>query len=285
MNVSQSDLAAECGVQGGQGVRVQHGEIGGYGILRVRIESEDAAKHIGKPQGRYVTLDCGNVCELEKREEERICCALAVEIREMATRMSKKRISPDFSVLAVGLGNADMSADALGTQTVRALSVTRHLQKEARSILFETSACALAALLPGVPGQTGIETAELVRGVVMSVKPDLVIAVDALAARSPARLAATVQLCDSGIQPGSGVGCARRALTEQSLGVPVMAIGVPTVIRCSTLIADMLGKEAAQEGSSLDGVGNLCVCPKEIDLVVARAAGLLARSLERAFLT
>ena len=283
MSVSESDLAAECGAREGEGVRVQQAKVGECDILRVRIESEDAAHRIGKPQGRYVTLDCGNVCDLQGREAEQICCALAVEIREMAQRISRKRVSADFSVLVVGLGNADMTADALGAHTVGNLSVTRQLAKEERNLLFDRGVCEIAALAPGVAGQTGMETAELVRGVVQSVRPDVVIAVDALAARSPKRLAATVQLCDSGVQPGSGVGRGKRALNAQTLGVPVMAIGVPTVIRCTTLIADVLADVPTLARPRDEEIRELCVCPKEIDLVVACAGRLLARSLEKAF--
>ena len=277
----QSDLASECGVCEGEGIRYQQVQAGGCEILRVRVESEEGALRIGKPQGRYVTLECGNVCKLDQGDMERVCRALAVEIREMARRMSGKRLGAAFCVLVVGLGNAEMTADALGPQTVRALTVTRHLPNEARGLLCE-STCSIAALLPGVPGQTGIETVELVQGAVHSIRPDLVIAVDALAARSPDRLAATVQLCDTGIRPGSGVGRARGALTSEVLGVPVMAIGVPTVIRCGSLIAD--AREGAETPPSLwESVRDLCVCPGEIDLVVGRAALLLARSIEKAF--
>ncbi len=284
MIFSQSDLAAECGVAEGDGIRVQHAQAGGCSITRVRIETQEAAARIGKPRGRYVTLDFGNVCELDAREEERVCCALAVEVREMVRRICKKQPGPDFSVLVAGLGNADMTADALGPQTVRALSVTRHLQKEERALLTG-GGCEIAAISPGVPGQTGVETAELVRGAVWSIKPDLVIAVDALAARAPARLAATVQLCDSGIQPGSGVGRSRRVLTQESVGVPVIAVGVPTVIRCGTLIADVLEKETQCALAMPCEVKDLCVCPKEIDLVIGRAARVLAYAIEKAFCT
>ena len=283
MGFSQSDLAVECGVCEGEGVRVQRVQGGGCEVLRVRIESEGAAARIGKPQGRYVTVDCGSVCELDEREEERVCRAVAVEIREMAQRMCQRQIGGELCVLAVGLGNAEMTADALGPQAVRALSVTRHLPREMRAFLGGNGACDIAAILPGVPGQTGMETAELIRGAVLALKPDLVIAVDALAARAPARLAATVQLCDAGIRPGSGVGQKRRALTQETLGVPVMALGMPTVIRCDTLLADALGAQDAARLAGLDGMRDLCVCPKEIDLIVTRAGRLLARAIEKAF--
>ncbi len=285
MDFLGSDLASECGVKEGRGIHVQRAQAGGCSILRVRVETKEAAARIGKPQGRYVTLEFGNVCGLDQREEERVCRAIAVEMREMARRICPKHTETELCVLVVGLGNAEMTADALGTQTARALCVTRHLPKEERALLPTGGACRVCAICPGVPGQTGIESAELVRGAVWSVKPDLVIAVDALAARAPARLASTVQLCDSGIQPGSGVGRSRRALTRETLGVPVMAVGVPTVIRCATLIADALGKEVYGAPFLEDEVRNLCVCPGEIDLVAARAARVLASAIEKAFCT
>ena len=186
-------------------------------------------------------------------------------------------------MLAVGLGNAEMTADALGPQAVRALTVTRHLPREMRTFLGGEGACDIAAVLPGVSGQTGVETAELIRGAVLEIRPDLVIAVDALAARAPERLAATVQLCDAGIRPGSGVGQKRRALTQETLGVPVMALGMPTVIRCDTLIADVIGAQGEVRWAGFDAVRDLCVCPKEIDLIVVRAGRLLAKAMEKAF--
>ena len=280
MELSGSDLAAECGIGEGDGIRVQRAHAGGCDITRVRVETKEAAARIGKPQGRYVTLDFGKICELDVREEERVCCAVSVEMREMARRICPRR-EGTFGVLVAGLGNADMTADALGAHTVHALSVTRHLQMEERVLLSGAGNCALSAVAPGVVGQTGMESAELLRGVVHSIQPDLVIAVDALAARAPARLAATVQLCDSGICPGSGVRRPRCALNVETLGVPVIAVGVPTVIRCDTLIADVLGETGGE--MICDGVRDLCVCPREIDLVVLRAARVLARAVERAF--
>jgi spore protease len=281
----ESDLASECGATQGDGVRVQSAQVGGCSILRVRVDTEEAAARIGKPCGRYVTLEFGNVCKLEQREEERVCRAIAVEMREMARRMCPQSIKEDPCVLLVGLGNAEMTADALGVQAARALCVTRHLPQEDRVLLTRGSGCRICAFSPGVSGQTGIESAELVRGAVWSIRPDLVVAVDALAARSPTHLAATVQLCDSGIQPGSGVGRGKGALTQKTLGVPVMAVGMPTVIRCGALVADALGKEMHGGRFSWDVGKDLCVCPGEIDLVVARAARMLAYAVEKAFCT
>lgn len=277
-----SDLAAECAVCEGSGIRIRRSSAQGCEITHVRVESAQAAERIGKPQGRYVTVDCGNVCELDEQEEQRVARVLSVEIRELSQKMCARRVGNDFFVLVVGLGNAEMTPDSLGPKTLKTLPVTRRFRGEVGEI-GAFSRCDLAALAPGVMAQTGLDTVQILRGVVESVRPDLVIAVDALAARSPARLAATVQLSDSGIQPGGGIGNARRALTRESVGVPVMALGVPTVINCATLLNDLMGKQMPMDQESIERARALFVCPKEIDLLVGRAAALLGKAISRAF--
>ena len=286
---ARSDLARECGCDTDtEGVRLRRSEAGGCEILRVQLRTPEAAERIGKPMGCYVTVDCGNILMLDEVERERVCCALAVEIREMAERMSESRISSGFSVLVVGLGNSEITPDAIGPETVRNLSVTRHLRQSDHALLSAVGSCEISALLPGVLGKTGLEAVELVRGAVSAVSPDLVIAVDALAARSAERLATTVQLSDTGIQPGSGIGNRRRALTAETVGVPVMALGVPTVIDSSTLVYDALrrgGCDTAREElrAALEAGKGYFVSPKEIDLLVRAAGALLADTLEKAF--
>ena len=285
-DLARSDLARECGCDtDGEGVLVRHSQAGGCMILRVQIRSLSAAERIGKPMGCYVTVDCGNILTLDEMERERVRCALAVEIREMAERMSDSRVGNRFSVLVVGLGNGEITPDAIGSETVRALSVTRHLRQKEHALL---RLCEISALLPGVSGQTGIEAVELVRGAVSEVKPDLVIAVDALAARSAERLASTVQLSDTGIHPGSGIGNRRCALNTETVGAPVMALGVPTVIESSTLVYDALcrsGCDMAREElhRALEEGKGYFVSPKEIDLLVRASGMLLASALEKAF--
>ena len=286
---ARSDLASECGGNtDGEGVRVRHCEAGGCQILRVQIRTVEAAERIGKPMGCYVTVDCGEILTLDEAESERVCCALAVEIREMAEKMSGRRVGSGFSVLVIGLGNDEITPDAIGPETVRRLSVTRHLRQMDHAAFSTAGLCEISALCPGVLGKTGLETAEFVRGAVGAVAPDLVIAVDALAARSAQRLASTVQISDTGIQPGSGIGNRRRALNTESVGVPVMALGVPTVVESSTLVYDALrcgGCERPTEGlnRALEQGRGYFVSPKEIDLLVSAAGRLLAFSLEKAF--
>lgn len=286
---ARSDLAAECGaIENTKGITVQRAEAGGCEILRVQIRTPEAAEAIGKPEGRYVTVDCGDIRMLDEVELERVRCALSVEIRDMAERMCGKRVGKGFSLLVAGLGNAEITPDAVGPEAVKRLSVTRHLRRLDNALFSTVGLCEIAALSPGVLGQTGIEAVELVRGAANAATPDLVIAIDALAARSVARLATTVQLSDSGIRPGSGIGNARRALDGESIGVPVMALGVPTVVDSSTLVFDALQQAGfdASDGDlykALTEGKRFFVSPKEIDLLVSSVGVLLAESIEKAF--
>ena len=286
---ARSDLASECGGDvGGEGIRVRRCEAGGCEILRVQIRTPEAAERIGKPMGCYVTVDCGQILTLDEAESERVCCALAVEIREMAETMSGRRVGSGFSVLVAGLGNDEITPDAIGPETVRRLSVTRHLRQMDHALFTTVGLCEISALCTGVLGKTGLETVEVVRGAAAAVAPDLVVAVDALAARSAQRLATTVQISDTGIQPGSGIGNRRRALNTESVGVPVMALGVPTVVDSSTLVWDALCRSGSDEPSeqvrrALEQGRGYFVSPKEIDLLVSAAGRLLALSLEKAF--
>ena len=284
----RSDLAAECGVGEGEGVRIGRVRAGGCDILRVQVGTQEAADRIGKPVGRYVTVDCGDIRGMDECEAERVRCALAVEIREMAERMCGKRVGGGFSVLVAGLGNAEITPDAIGPETVRRLSVTRHLRRMDSALFSTVGLCEIAAVTPGVLGQTGLETVELVRGAAKAAHPDLVVAVDALAARSVERLATTVQLSDTGIHPGSGIGNARKALNERTVGVPVMGLGVPTVVESATLVYDALQRAGCEQLSdgmrrALEQERGFFVSPKEIDLLVSCVGVLLAGSLEKAF--
>ncbi len=284
----QSDLARECGCENeGAGVRVGRAAAGACDILRVRIGSEEASLRTGKPCGRYVTVSRDGIFTLGGEELDEVRRVLAVELREMAERMTGKRIGSDFSLLVVGLGNDEMTPDALGPRTVRQMGVTRHLKGNGMRFSTHTP-CEIAAFSPGVLGRTGLEAVELVRGAVSAAHPDLVVAVDALVARETKHLGSTVQLSDVGLAPGGGVGAARPALSERTLGAPVLALGAPTVVHTAALLQDAftsLGVDIAlkEAGDMLeDGCGYL-VAPREIDLLVPAAAALLASAIERAF--
>ena len=191
----------------------------------------------------------------------------------MTQRLTKKAIDSALSVLVAGLGNAGLTADAIGPLTVEGLHVTRHLM-DADQALYRSLGCsALSAIAPGVLGQTGVETLELLRGAVRAVKPDVVILIDALAARSCDRMAATVQISDVGISPGSGVGNRRAPIDRETLGVPVISIGVPTVVQSATLVWDALQSAGIQEIDErlehvLKSGVNFFVSPKESDVCV-----------------
>lgn len=288
---ARTDLACEnFGQRSGQieGAKWSVERIGGFSVGRLRIESESAEQELGKPRGVYVTVECGKPSMLGEAEYEILSGILADELRQMAERLTEKRIDSDFCVLVAGLGNAELTADAIGPKTVQGLTATRHLREYERRLYRELGCCALSALATGVLGQTGIETQELVLGAVRAIEPDLVLAVDALAARSCDRLASTVQISDVGIQPGSGVGNHRAALTEETLGVPVIAIGVPTVVDSATLVYDAL-REAGIDRvdptleSVLHNRKSFFVSLKESDAITESHATLLARSIGQAF--
>lgn len=282
MGKTRSDLAAECAL-GVSSEGVRHCEVTceGCRVFRVRICSEEAARRVGKPEGHYVTVECGDVWALDERETASVRRALAVELREMLVRACGG--NAPRSVLVAGLGNAEITPDALGPHTVEHLCVTRGTG--ASDMLHGT--CALSALSVGVSAKTGLETLEFLRGIVRETAPDAVLAVDALAARDPERLGRTVQLADTGICPGSGVNAARAALSSETLGVPVIALGVPTVVDSATLTLDVLERagytpldDATDE--ALQRARRFFVSPREIDLLVRASGLLLAGAIERA---
>lgn len=283
----RTDLAAEWTSDSDPlplGVTCAETEENGIQITRTHIETEEAAQALGKPQGSYVMLGIGCFWEQGEAQRQAIRARVTEEFCAFQTRLAPHC----RTVLAIGLGNREMTADALGPCTVHKLTVTRHLQGETQ--LFEAIGnLALAALAPGVIGQTGIETFAQILGCVQHVRPDLVVVVDALAARSADRLATSIQFTDSGLIPGSGVGNHRHALSQETLGVPVLTIGVPTLIDSSTLIADTLEQAGVEEltpalESLLKNNRSFFVTRKDSDLAVAALADLLASVINQALL-
>lgn len=207
---------------------------GGVKLTQVRILNEQGARAMGKPMGVYLTLEARALGEEDEEGHGRIARELGRQIQKLAGGLTQGKKGP--SILAVGLGNASVTPDSLGPRVLSGLQMTRHLQ--GREDLQGDGFLALSGIAPGVMAQTGMETAEILKGIIAETNPDLVIAVDALAARSARRLGVTIQLTDTGIHPGSGVGNHRHSLTEESLGVPVLAIGVPTVVGAAALVHD-----------------------------------------------
>lgn len=228
-------------------------------VTRVQIETENGAKAMGKPVGTYLTLEAPNLAVPDEQYHMEIASQLSRYIRELIDKNAKGK-EKDISILVVGLGNRDVTPDALGPYVADHLCVTRHIVKEyGKYAMGMEHTSMISAVVPGVMGQTGMETTEIVRGIVKETHPDMVIAVDALAARNSRRLNRTVQIANTGIHPGSGVGNHRCGMTEESLGVPVIGIGVPTVVDAATIVNDTMENfiRALESSDSLKGAGEV----------------------------
>lgn len=256
-------------------VRQSDRTLEGFAVHEVRILSEDAAREIGKPQGRYLTLELDALIRREEDAFPRACKALSTLLRELLPHPN------DGPVLMAGLGNRMITPDAIGPQTADHVIATRHLVAQSPAIFADWRP--VSALAPGVLGQTGVETGEVICGVLDRVRPAAVIAVDALAAGRLSRLLRTVQLADTGITPGAGVGNARAALNEETLGVPVIAVGVPTVVDGATLaheISSQLGQPACE---ALDDLSQpVMITTRDIDREVADISRMIGYAVNMA---
>ncbi|SHI70703.1 GPR endopeptidase [Lutispora thermophila] len=268
-------------------------------ITRVRVEDEIGARLMGKPVGNYITLEIPRLKEKDIDLMEDVSRALAKELIKLI-KLNDKSV-----ILVVGLGNWNITPDSLGPKVVEKIMVTRHMREYLPEQIDE-SVRSVCAISPGVLGITGIETSEIILGVVNKVKPDVVIAIDALASRKLQRVNTTIQISDSGINPGSGVGNNRKELSEKTMGVPVIAIGVPTVVDAATMandtidmVIDNLIKEAKNEKSFYEmlrnidreekmalisevlspQMGSLMVTPKEIDDFIEEISDVIADGL------
>ncbi len=258
-------------------------------ITRVVISSKNGARAMNKPMGNYITLEAPAMQEADEDYHREISRELANQIRSILPGSDSEQ-----SILVVGLGNRDVTADALGPGVVDNLFVTRHIVKEYGKAAYNKERMNMVSgIVPGVMAATGMEAAEIVKGVVEQTGPDLIIVVDALAARSTKRLNRTIQVTDTGIQPGSGVGNHRNALTKENLGVPVLAVGVPTVVDAATIVGDAIEKikkEAAQPGQfigtdsirSMPELNNMYVTGKNIDEIIKRLSFTISEALNMA---
>ena len=251
------------------GVVAKERKRSGITVTTVEILNEEGVHTLGKPEGTYVTMEIGDSLLRDPAGFERAASQLGKEIHKMLPK--------EGSVLVAGLGNAAVTPDAIGPRTLNHLLVTRHLQTQFPSLR------SVSAIAPGVLGTTGLESAEVVRGIVERSGAACVVAVDALASRSLDRVCTTVQLADTGITPGSGVGNARLAFDRQTLGVPVLALGVPTVVEAATLVADVLQENQKSEEYAETIDRALVVTPKDIDIRVERIARLLGYGLSLGF--
>ncbi len=272
------------------GITEQTREAEGYTVSRIKIETAQAADKLDKPMGLYVTLDAPGLSVRPLPLFEAVSRALAEELTHMLSPL------PDnATVLVVGLGNRAITPDSLGPRVAERIFVTRHINEYLPDALPRPvrSVCAVA---PGVLGVTGVETMEIVRGVAEHIKPGLIIAIDSLASRRAARISTTIQLTDTGICPGSGVGNTRKGLTGDTFGVPVIAIGVPMVVHATTisqevisLIADKTGLHGDEEklralASEVisESLGPMVVTPKDIDAIAGDMSQVVADGINLA---
>ncbi len=311
MRTIRTDLAIEAHeyyTEGGknvpEGVELQETEIEGCNITQVRILSEQGEQALHKPQGEYITVEIRDIMRLSAQGQEAIAGVLGRQVKQL---LEGRGIREEDEILVIGLGNWDITPDALGPKTISKLFVTRHLVEYMPEVV-EQGTRSVCAMSPGVLGITGIETGEIVKGLVERVKPKAVIAIDALASRSTERVGVTVQLSDTGISPGSGIGNRRKELSQRTLGVPVIAIGVPMVVDAATIADDALDAVIGKLGESADkqspfyemlkrleeeerydlirqslgsGLADMIVTPKEIDAMIEEISDVLSDGINK----
>lgn len=270
-------------------------------ITNVFIETENGAKIMGKPKGSYITLEAPNMSEQDEDYHREISMQLA----KILERLLPKKEAP-VAVLVAGLGNREVTPDALGPRVVDNMMITRHIIREFGKYAFgEEETNQISGIVPGVMAQTGMESMEILKGIIRETKPDCIIAIDALAARSTKRLGRTIQVTDTGINPGSGVGNHRHGLSLESLGIPVIAIGIPTVVDAATIVSDTMSNliqamagsvHLKSLGSSLDSLNEaekqdlirellspslntMFVTPKDIDESIKRLSFTVSEGL------
>ena len=293
MHAMRTDLAMEAfeNTESGAipGVQVSHWDSDGVAVTEVLIRENDAAHQLGKSKGSYLTLECPLLRERDPDARLAVAALLAEELARLIPEDDGRA-----PVLVVGLGNRSITPDSLGPCVVDRTLVTRHILDAPYAQASMRSVCAIA---PGVMGITGIESMELVEALAKSVGPRAIVCVDSLAARDSRRIGSTIQLTDAGIQPGGGVGNHRRPLTRESIGLPVISVGMPTVIYAATLARDafawlsLQGGDADPHEAALEDmertllsadIGEMIVTPREIDSIVQDAAGIIASGVNRA---
>ena len=269
-------------------------------ITRVKITNEQGEQAIGKPRGNYITIDIKKINLLTDEEKEEASDTLANEIKKLI----EEKIQFKEDILVVGLGNEEVTPDALGPNVIKNIEVTRHIIKYLPQYI-DKNARPVSAIAPGVLGTTGIETLEIIKGVVENTKPKLLIVIDALASRSMDRISSTIQISNTGIVPGAGVGNTRKEISINTLGIPVIAIGIPTVVETAVVVNDALDifiEKLQEEAKSNDYLNklkeednyeqikeallpkdfNFIVTPKEIDELVLNMSEVVARGINMA---
>lgn len=281
------------------GILVEEDSIDGVKVTTVRVINEEGAKKIGKPQGNYITIDMPEFTHYDGGLMDDVSKVLGEALKNII------KVPHTETALVVGLGNWNVTPDALGPKVIEKTMITRHLKKVMPDAI-DDSVRPVCGIAPGVLGTTGVETGEVIRALVEKIKPSLVICIDALASRRLERVNKTIQIGDTGISPGAGVGNHRMKINEETLGVPVIAIGVPTVVDAATIANDTIdlvldemvanadkGKEFYNMLVSIDKsqkqamiksilnpfIGDLMVTPKEVDVVIESVAKIIANGV------
>ncbi len=267
-------------------------------VTIVNVTNENGQRAINKSIGTYITIEAKTLRHLTDYERENVEDVFSQKLRKL---LEDKGIGEGDVVLIAGLGNDSITPDALGPQTVEKLDITRHIMEYMPDAVIDGTrpVCAIA---PGVLGNTGIETIEIIKGVVDKIKPKAVVAIDALASRSTARVGTTIQIADTGIEPGAGVGNRRKGITEKTLDIPVIAVGVPTVIDAATIADDAVEQVISamkKEGLpaylsqfdederykmirvAMDETANMMVTPKEVDTIISDVSEVLAGGINK----
>lgn len=300
--VESREIYREAYKQEVPGVEVENAESENYTITRVKILNESGERELGKSKGTYINIEVPKLKNTDQDLKDEVSQVLAKELKGIL------RNNENTKTLIVGLGNWNVTPDALGPKVIDRALVTRQFFIAYKKDSDETVAN-VSAISPGVMGLTGIETSEIVKGIVEKTKPDLIVAIDSLASRKMERVSTTIQISDTGISPGSGIGNKRLGLTEEYLGVPVVAIGVPTVVDAATMVNDTMDlivgsmKKHAEAGSEFYSIleeisteekyslirevlqpfmPNVVVTPKEIDIIIDDLSIIIANGLNMA---
>ena len=286
-NYIRTDLASESPVieekQNLNGVEVDEQTLDFGKALTIKITSDEGKELLGKDIGTYVTISFDNVLNMSNDTINKISAYLSDTIKRLTNNNP-----PPSTVLVAGLGNRYITPDAIGPLSVKGVTVTRHIEYINKPLFDSLKMQNLSAISPGVIGQTGIETFEIIKSAVTNVTPDLLIVIDALASKSVDRLATTIQICDTGISPGSGIGNNNKEINKNSIGVPVIAIGVPTMVSSSTLVCDALEKAGINDIDDklvdvLENGKSFFVTLNESDVVVSLLADIISNAINLAF--
>lgn len=282
------------------GVECEEEELEDIRITRVAVTNETGEEALQKPIGNYITIDVKKIHNIETEKEDKIVEVISKELANIVDKHIKK----EEEIMIVGLGNLYSTPDSLGSRVVNEVEITRHIKLYLPQYI-DANTRAISAISPGVLGTTGIESAEIIRGIVDKIKPKMIVAIDSLCSKSVSRINKSVQISDTGIVPGGGVGNARDELSEKTLGIPVVAIGVPTVVEMASITNDCLDlfiEDLQKKAESNDALNklkdednyekikealipndyNFIVTPKEIDDLIDSMKDIIARGINEA---